>query len=771
MPFPGTPDASPTTTIIFSSLSPAELRSVTVTGSGSGAHAGRLTTLPDGAGTAFVPARPFASGERVTVDATLSSPAAGTASGDPGATQLSFSFGVQRPTNPPAPPAATASASGSQSIPTQHFISAPGLRPPILNVSSDSDRSGFMFLTPNNGPQRGPMIIGPSGHLVWFRPTSGTEAYNLEVQTYRGFPALTWYQGTEDVIMGRSYRIQHILHAGNGYTADVHEFQITRQNTALIDCVSVTPANLSSVGGPSNGQVEDNVIQELDPATGQVLWEWHALGHIPIDYTYNKVPSSGSFSYFHLNSIQQLPNGNLLISARNTWALYEISRSTGNVIWELGGKHSNFSMGFGTRFEWQHDAHLYGNTLSVFDDAALPQEESESSARVIRVNLTPGHLSATLIHRYTHSPPLLAGRAGSVQIMPSGNVFVGWGSSSDFSEYSSSGKQIFNGVFPLGVYSYRAYRFPWNAQPTTPPHLASMPEANGDVKVYANWNGATRVAYWSVIGGTSRSSNSWFTTGPRTGFQSVLTLHSEPRYLKVEALDSSRHVIGTSIAIPEHPHVSIFAADVFVPARGGYAWVPVGCFTGNVCHLSVRVNWGSKVIAQSAPQTVASRTVKLVRFLLTSAGHHDLLQSPTHHLRVLVTMHDSSGASPSKHMTLYTYSVSGSGPTRSSTPSPTIRIAGMNGYVSFSTGKGQLPATCYGSASCHVNAKISSGGTVIATQSEHIGADELGEIYFQLTPAGETMLKNATGNQLPAQVTLTNGHDTATARVALIGYG
>jgi len=60
---------------------------------------------------------------------------------------------------------------------------------------------------------------------------------------------------------------------------------------------------------------------------------------------------------------------------------------------------------------------------------------------------------------------------------------------------------------------------------------------------------------------------------------------------------------------------------------------------------------------------------------------------------------------------------------------------------------------------------------VIATQTEHIGAEELGEVYFQLTQAGETMLGHATGNQLAAQVTLTNGHDTATAHIALIGYG
>jgi hypothetical protein len=664
-------------------------------------------------------------------------------------------------------------APAAATIPTQHFISAPGLHPPLLKVSgSDPDHSGFIFLTPNNGPQRGPMIVDPSGHLVWFRPSNGTEAYNLEVQRYKGFPALTWYQGGAEYIMGRSYRIQHIIHTANGCLPDVHEFQITRQNTILLDCLDHVSANLSAEGGSSNGTVEDNVIQEIDPATGHLIWSWHSLSHIPISDTYNRAPASGSFSYFHLNSIQQLSNGNLLISARNTWALYEISRSTGNVIWELGGKHSNFRMGQGTRFEWQHDAHLNGNTLTVFDDAALPQEERQSSGKVEHVNLNPGHLSASLTRLYDHTPPLLAGRAGSVQILPNGNVFVGWGSSSAFSEYSSAGKQLFSASFPLGVFTYRAYRFPWDAQPAKgmPPHMASVPQANGDVKVYANWNGATQVAYWSVVGGPKKTSSGWFTTGAKTGFQTALTLHSEPRFLKVQALDGARHVIGTSTVHIDHPHVAIFGPDAFVPMRGGYSRLPVGCFTRQDCHMSVKVEWGSHVIAQSAAQNVHSHTGALVRFLLSSAGRRALAQSSNHQMRVLVTIHDSSGATASKHMTLHSYSVTGPGPKRSTHQSPTVEVTGTNAYIS-SSGRGQLLSACYGPLACHIKATVSSGGTTIATATEHIGAEELAQVYFQLTSAGQTMLQHANGNQLPALVTLANGKDTATGHIALISYG
>src|SRR6202035_880406 len=179
-----------------------------------------------------------------------------------------------------------------------------------------------------------------------------------------------------------------------------HEFQITPQGTALLDAPSFAQADLTSVGGPSNGSVLDDVIQEVDIKTGQVLWEWHAFGHVPLSASYYAYsPSQGFYDYFHLNSIQQLPNGNLLISARHTWSVYEISRQTGKIIWTLGGKHPSFIMGPGTNFEWQHAARLHDGVLSLFDDGSYPPEEVQSSAKYLRVDTQ--NRTVTLIRSFT----------------------------------------------------------------------------------------------------------------------------------------------------------------------------------------------------------------------------------------------------------------------------------------------------------------------------------------------------------------------------------
>lgn len=787
IPFPGTPDASPRSEIIFSSLAPPGVHSVNVRGSRSGPHAGRLTALPDGAGTAFVPNRPFTAPERVTVTAMVE----GWAEPHPerGTRRLSFSFVVKQPARVQQAIVSQAGASPQSGYPTMHFRSQVDFHPPLIAAGADPDgSSGAIFLTPSHNQQAGPLILNGRGQLEWFHPlTGGQSAFNLEVQRYRNQPVLTWWQGYvvgigygskgQDVILNRSYRTVTVLHAADGYSSDLHEFQLTPKGTALIDCYVPEKANLSSVGGPANGTVLDSVIQELDVKTGRLLWEWHALGHIPLSDSYRTPASygSGPYDYFHLNSIQQLPGGNLVISGRNTWGVYKINRATGRVMWELGGKHSNFHMEARTGFAWQHDAHLYGDKLTLFDDAwdgvAHQQRESESSARELRVWWR--QKKVTLLHRYTHAPPLITGAEGSAQLLANGNVFVGWGGQPDFSEYSAGGRQLFNGSLPLGESSYRAYRFHWSANPAGPPSLALAPQSNGDVKVYASWNGATKVARWRVLGGPRGGSLGWFDTSRKTGFETVMTLHSEPASLAVEALDPRGDALRTSPTHADPSHVAVFGRDGFVSSRTGEGQLPVGCFTGQQCRLNLTVSSGSQVLARSGPHPVSPGTGTLMPFRLGANALRRLESSSGHRLTVQVSLHDSSSRAGARvSLTLIPYSTSGASPAGSASQSPTIQLARTTGFVSSSTGVGQILGACYASSrACQPKATITSSGRVIAaTGAEHLGAEELGEIYFTLSATGRRMLAHARGNELPAQITLKDGSNTASGEIALVGY-
>jgi hypothetical protein len=426
----------------------------------------------------------------------------------------------------------------------------PGLHPPIVNISGHPDLgAGDILLTANHNSQPGPMILNSRGQLVWFQPIRHRGAFNLQLQHYRGQPVLTWWEGRDyfhgrDVVVSPSYRTVAVVRGAEGYQPDLHEFQITRQGTALLDAYSETRADLSGIGGPRNGTVVDCIILEQDIRTGQVLWEWHSLAHVPPSASQYPVASSGAYDYFHLNSIQQLPGGNLLISAKGTWAVYEISRQTGRIVWTLGGKNSSFSMGRGTRFEWQHDAHLAGHTLSLFDDAATPQEEPQSSGKLL--HLDTRNMTASLVQRYTHRPSALADSSGSVQTLPDGNVFVGWGSAPYFSEYTPGGRQVWGGSEALGLYSYRAFRASWTGQPGTRPALA-VRRSGGTVRLFSSWNGATRIAAWRVLAG--RGPHTLRPLGPAVpwrGFETVTVRRTALADFAVEALAGDGHILGRS---------------------------------------------------------------------------------------------------------------------------------------------------------------------------------------------------------------------------------
>jgi hypothetical protein len=361
-PGPETRDASATTQISMlggaGGNAPLKLADVAVVGSRTGPHPGRLEAYSQGDGASFLPSRPFAEGELVTVHAELLE--------DGKAVPFAWSFTVAVRDQPGSSsaavvgvaknPSATGSAPAEKNY--QSFHSRPELRPPDVTVSTqDRTATGDVFLAPYAGVgQYGPMILDPHGELIWFKTLGppGTRAGNLRVQQYEGKPVLTWWQDpliadgsrtAGDVIANSAYQTIAVLRAGNGYQPDLHEFQITPQDTALITVYDAIDCNLSSVGGPRNGAVADTLMQEIDLKTGLVMYEWHSLDHVPLQSSYSSpalTSRADPFDYFHINSLNVEQDGDLLIDSRNTWAAYDVDPTTGQVRWELGGKHSSF---------------------------------------------------------------------------------------------------------------------------------------------------------------------------------------------------------------------------------------------------------------------------------------------------------------------------------------------------------------------------------------------------------------------------------------------
>jgi hypothetical protein len=454
-------------------------------------------------------------------------------------------------------------------LPSRTYHSRPDLKPPLVRIrtAAHGTAPGYLFIAPKMVvAQAGPMIMDNRGEVVWFKPLNTRGVTDFRVQKYRGKPVLTWWRGRVSnvgvgdgwyVIYDTSYRPVAEVRAGNGLVGDVHEFLITKNDTALFTVYHRLPVDLSSVGGPAEGKIWDGILQEVDIQTGRVLFEWHSYPQVGIAESYAPPPKAKAgakappYDYFHMNSIEVEPNGNFLVSARNTHALYEIDRKTKKVLWRLGGKKSDFKMGAGTNFAWQHDARRHADgTITIFDNGAAPPVEKFSRVLVLRTSAK----KATLVRSYHHPQRLLAPFEGNAQFLPNGNIVVGWGAQPYVSELSRTGALLFDAYFGDGkppgedADSYRAYRFPWHAKPRDRPVVVVA----GDT-AYSSWNGATDVVRWQVLAGPAAGQLKPVQTVAKNGFETPIRLTKSAAFYAVKALGRDGKVLVTSEAVARQP--------------------------------------------------------------------------------------------------------------------------------------------------------------------------------------------------------------------------
>ncbi len=551
-PIAGSRVVSPRAQIAFRGISANQIGRITVRGSKSGLHGGKLKADSDGRGASFYPNKPFRPGERVTVTTHL---------------RIvhdyhgKFRFWVARPWKGRVgggalPPAARARGD------VYNFHSRPDLHPVGIHVNRfpTNTAHGYIFVAPQNGPvQRGPMVLDSNGGLVWFKSLPPPEsATNVRVQKLYGKPVLTYWQGTmssgfgsgSDIINDDSYTVTHVVNCANGLHADLHAFLITKQNTALVVCEFPVHWNLSSIGGPKSYVTFDGVVQEIDIPTGNVLFQWDSLDHVPVKETYNR-PHNGPFDYFHLNSVDEDGNGAFIISGRTVSAVYRVRRSDGRILWTLGGKKSSFRPASGASPAFQHDAVIrHNDVVSVFDNGnggpGLGQPHSQS--RALWVQLAIGNRTYKKVRQIEHSPALSAQYEGDVEQLYNGDTFVGWGQQPYFSEYNSRGQELFDARFNVPTASYTAFRFHWNGYPHTQPALAAANKGS-KTELWVSWNGSTSVANWRVRAGSSSTSLKSVLTTKKLRFETSITIR-RASYVQVQALDSRFHVLSTSTVRP-----------------------------------------------------------------------------------------------------------------------------------------------------------------------------------------------------------------------------
>jgi hypothetical protein len=472
-----------------------------------------------------------------------------------------------KPATPAPKPAPTATPKPTpQTTLEKPFVTRPDLSPPEMRITQVATQSTpettprFIALAPDNviensTPwQQGLMLVDRLGRLVWFKPaTQGQKPFDLKVQTYQGKPVLTWWEGVlvadfgsgKAQIADETFNTIRTVSGANGLPMDLHEFTITSAGAGLATAYTETTTDLTAVKGAKQGRIINCHAQVLDLATGKATFDWNALEHVAVQESYKPVPASGKdlYDYIHVNSLQMLSDGSLLVSARNTWTVYRVNGSTGEIIWRMGGKKSDFQIEAAARFAWQHHALMLSNTeMTVFDNSTTKQAPS----RGLLLSVDESAMTVSLTQEFKAPTGFYAGTLGSVQMMPNGNVFVGWGTQPYFTEFASDGTQLMFGQLPLGTRSYRAFLVDLVGAPADKPAIVAKSYAAGGYQLYVSWNGATEIDSWRIDAGPNARSLEPVGTSPWTGFETAIVIDAVGPSFRAIALDSNGKELGSS---------------------------------------------------------------------------------------------------------------------------------------------------------------------------------------------------------------------------------
>ncbi|RMJ13570.1 hypothetical protein CDV36_006764 [Fusarium kuroshium] len=481
------------------------------------------------------------------------------------------------------------------------FRSRPDLAPPRLNITipaTDEVETGYLFVAPfagypdtpteQHGPrQAGPYIFRDNGDLVW----SGYGLYsiwatNFQAGRWEGKDILFSFEGDHNAgyghghghitIVDQHYETIRELRAGNHKLVDKHEFHIVNEETGLIQIYQPVPRDLQKWGAsPEQQWIVNAIIQELDIATGKLLFEWSSLDHVQPDEAvlpinpgqagsgYN---SSDAWDYFHINSVDKDAEGNYLISARDACAIHKINGTDGSIIWRLHGKRSDFSVPDNAKFCFQHHARWLSQegdveVISLYDNSAHGTEHSggsevhtapTSSGKILRLNTTSW--TAELVTGYFPPDDLLSKSQGSTQVLPGGNVLVNWGSEGALTEFTADGTPIFHayvdsGFLGVGAENYRAFRYNWTGIPNETPSIVALRGKEG-TKVYVSWNGDTETALWRFYAVTDEyGSREFLGEAKRTSFETSLVTSKNIASVSAEAIDAHGRAIGSTTSV------------------------------------------------------------------------------------------------------------------------------------------------------------------------------------------------------------------------------
>lgn len=550
-PTPGSPLNSQGTTLALRNGDRLDPRSISadqfsVIGNKSGIHPGEARLALDGCTLLFIPDRPFAEGENVTVSVaggirTKSgrslSPANFTFSTIP----YSPGISAEIPVTSVAGLNGAGAITGTMSYRTYPELS--NVMPITVSAPASGTAPGYIFLTGMGLSQiydPAIMIIDDAGQPVYIQSFANNTprplATDFKKQSVGGQdylvyhlgwqPNIAWTNG-KGYVLDQSYAITNTWNIANGYEAfgaDLHDLQLLDNGNALLLSYVPVPYDLTRFGGPADGSVVDMVIQEQDSARN-VVFEWRGLQHVPLTNSYFPLTATLPVDYMHTNAIEPDRDGNLLISNRNTSDVIKIDRNTGKVLWRMGGRNNEFNFSGDSGFWLQHDVRRLPNgNITLFDNGNF---HSPSASRQVEYQIDEVNKVVTRTWQFPLDASRFTNIMANAQRLPNGNTIGSWAVLNKVTEVTPNGSVAIE--LKLGEWSYRAFRDTWEATPRDPARLIALTGTDPTTAtLYFAWNGATDIKFYQIYAGPTITSTTLLTTTGRTGFESSVTLSNLP---------------------------------------------------------------------------------------------------------------------------------------------------------------------------------------------------------------------------------------------------
>jgi Arylsulfotransferase (ASST) len=265
-----------------------------------------------------------------------------------------------------------------------------------------------------------------------------------------------------------------------GEIIDGHEFRELGNGNVLVDTYAPgTKVNLSRFGGPKSASAVFAEVQEIDP-DGRAVWRWNSRRRIGLGETgrwwrnvlSNGKDSSGGVTTFdpvHVNSIEPRGADEVVVSMRHTDAIYGIERSTGDILWKLGGTETADSLRIvgdpaAKLFGGQHDARVdEDGNISIYDNG----KDRPRRPRVVSYSLDLDKGTATYLGQLNDPRITTSHCCGSARPLEGGGWLVSWGDNPLVTGFDSSGLTAFR--LELAASTFRAVPVPEGA--TTVPAL------------------------------------------------------------------------------------------------------------------------------------------------------------------------------------------------------------------------------------------------------------------------------------------------------------